>query len=195
MKNLKYLSLLLFAMLLTNCDNDNDPTNNVCDESYVTDAITTAFATTNGYDSPITMDLETHEFVIQINADGEICSIGYQNAPAYTGDYTMEVKNLNNPSVDYLGVHMFSQSSLDYQTITPVPVNSGDIILVRRTIRPGWTNFNETIGNVIRKAGGGDVPYPIIQGNVQFISSNFYGGGGPIPNIAQPIIGLGFKVN
>jgi len=187
--------LVMFIIAFANCDNDNDPTNNVCENTYVSDAIVNAFATTNGYDAISTLDLETHEFIIQINADGEICTIAYQNPSTYTGGYTMEVRNHSNASVNYSGVHTFSQTSLDYQAITPVPVTSGDLIMVRRTIVPGWTNFSETIGNVIKKTGGGTIPYPITQGNVVFMSSDFYGAGGPIPDIAQPIIGLGFKVN
>ncbi|PHR68729.1 MAG: hypothetical protein COA67_12545 [Lutibacter sp.] len=189
--------LLMLTITFTSCDNDNDPTNNVCENTYVTDAIVNAFSTANGYDVISTMDLETHEYVIQINADGEICTIGYQNATGYSGSYTMEVRNHNNPSVDYSGVHTFQQANLDYQPITPVPVTSGDIILVSRTISPGYANFNDVLGKVIRKTGGGNVPYGagITQGNVKFISSDFYGAGGPVPDIAQPVIGLGFKVN
>jgi hypothetical protein len=83
---------------------------------------------------------------------------------------------------------------LDYESITPVSVNSGDIIKVMRTIT-GNTNINETVGRVLRKSNNTNVPYPITQRNVEFLNSDFYGSGGPVPNFAQPYIALGFKVD
>jgi len=194
-KNLLFSFFIL--LLITSCDNDNDPTNNVCDENYITDAITTAFSTANGYnDLAEWMDLETHEYEIQINADGEICSVGYQNPSTYTGGYTIEViNNTNSSATNYSGVHTFSQATLDYQPITPVIVAAGDYITVKRTILPGYTNLNQTVGRVLRKANFTNPPYPITQGNVVFSGSVFYGAGGPVTNIAQPYIALGFKVN
>ncbi|MEO8932914.1 MAG: hypothetical protein ABI295_01300 [Xanthomarina sp.] len=196
MKKLKKIALvsILSLFVLSSCDSDNDPTNNVCDDSYVNTAITDAFSTANGYnDLPEFMDLQTHEYRLKINADGEICSIGYQNPSTWTGDYLMEV--INETSGDfYSGTHSFSQAQLDYQGITPVAVSSGDIIKVMRTIVNN-TSVGETIGRSLRKDDFTDVPYPITQGNVEFLSSNFYGSGGPVPNLSQPYIPLGFKVN
>ncbi|WP_409417875.1 hypothetical protein [Flavobacterium sp. PS2] len=193
MKTLPTLILCITAFTILSCDNDNDPTNNVCDSTYVSTLITTAFTTANGYDDVTTMDLETHEYTIQINANGEICTVGYQNPTTYTGGYTMEVTNTTT-SVTYTGIHTFSQTTLDYQSITPVPVSSGDIITVKRTILPGYTVLNQTVGRILRKNPFTTVPYPITQGNVVFLSSNFHGAGGPVPNYAQPYIALGFKV-
>ncbi len=196
---MKKLNILLSFTLLffINCDNDNDPTNNVCDENYVTSALTTAFSTANGYnDLAEWMDLETHEYEIQINADGEICSVGYQNPSTYTGGYTIEIiNNTNNSATNYSGTHTFSQTALDYQTIAPVIVTSGDYITVKRTILPGYTNLNQTVGRVLRKINFTNPPYPITEQNVVFQGSVFYGAGGPVSNIAQPYIALGFKVN
>lgn len=194
MKTFKTLLFLSFVILLNSCDNDNDPANNVCDTTYVSSAITNAYSIANGYDDIETMDLETHEYSVKINAPGEICSIGYQNPSTYTGGYTMEIINTTT-SASYSGVHVFSQAGLDYQSIaTPVIVNSGDIITIKRTILPGYTMLNETIGRLLRDSNGADVPYPITQGNIEFLSSNFYGTGGPIPNFAQPYIAFGFQV-
>lgn len=193
MKTIKFALIAFLTITFFNCDNDDDSTNNVCENGYVSTAITNAFAT--GYDDlPEWMDLETHEYDIQINASGEICTIGYQNPSTYTGSYTMEVIN-NTSSASYSGVHTFAQGSLDYQSITSVTVNAGDIITVRRTITAGYTLLNETIGRVLRKSDFTNVPYPLTAGNVVFQSSNFYGAGEPVPNIAQPYIALGFKVN
>ena len=186
------LTLILFA--ITSCDNDNDPTNNVCDEGYISTAITNAFSTANGYDDlPEYMDLKTHEYRIKINANGEICSVGYQNPSVWTGDYIIEIIN-ETTNASYSGTHSFSQTQLEYQSITPVPVNSGDIIKVMRTI-VNSTSADQPVGRILRKSDYTNVPYPITQGNVEFLSSNFYGGGGPVPNFGQPYIALGFKVN
>ncbi|MCV9928062.1 hypothetical protein OIU83_10385 [Flavobacterium sp. LS1R49] len=193
MKTLPTLILYIAAFTISSCDNDNDPTNNVCDSTYVSTLITTAFTTANGYDDITTMDLETHEYTIQINANGEICTVGYQNPSTYTGGYTIEITNTTT-SAAYTGIHTFSQTTLDYQSITPVPIASGDIITVKRTILPGYTVLNQTVGRILRKTNFTTVPYPITQGNAVFLSSNFYGAGGPVPNYAQPYIALGFKV-
>ena len=194
MKTIKTFIFCFAAALTISCDNDNDPTNNVCDTTYVSTLITNAFSTANGYNDLTTMDLETHEYTIQINANGEICSIGYQNPNTYTGGYTMEVINTTT-NTSYSGIHTFSQTNLDYQYITPVLVNSGDIITVKRTILPGYTMLNQTVGRLLRKSNNSTVPYPITQGTAVFLSSNFYGAGGPVPDFAHPYIALGFKIN
>mgnify|MGYP000545370827 CR=1 FL=1 len=100
-----------------------------------------------------------------------------------------------NGATVYSGTHTFSQAALDYQAITPIAVSSGDVIVVRRTILPGYTLLNETVGRILRPSNNLSVPYPITQGNVQFMGSAFYGAGGPVLNIGQPYIALGFKVN
>ena len=191
------LLLIFIVLFMFSCDNDNDSTNNVCENNYVTDAITTAFSVANGYDNLAEwMDLETHEYEIQINENGEICTVGYQNPSTYTGGYTIEIiNNTNSSSTSYSGTHTFSQTALDYQTITPVTVVSGDYITVKRTILPGYTNLNQTVGRVLRKSNFSNIPYPITQGNVVFQGSVFYGAGGPVSNNSQPYIALGFKVN
>jgi len=139
------------------------------------------------------MDLKTHQYRIKINANGEICSVGYQNPSTWTGDYIIEIIN-ETSSVSYSGTHSFSQAQLDYQSITPVAVSSGDIIKVMRTISNN-NSLNETVGRVLRKSDFTNVPYPITQGNIEFLSSDFYGSGGPLPNFAQPYIPIGFEVN
>lgn len=195
-KNFRKIVFLLTMSLfvVSSCDNDNDPTNNVCEDTYVSTAITNTFSSANGYnDLAEYMDLKTHEYRIQINADGEICSVGYQNPSTWTGDYIIEIIN-ETINASYSGTHSFSQTQLDYQSITPVAVSSGDVIKVMRTIVNN-TTLDQTVGRILRKSDYSNVPYPITQGNVVFLSSNFYGSGGPIPNFGQPYIALGFKVN
>ena len=110
MKNLKTSFLSLITLLFVSCDNDNDPSNNVCDTNYVSTPITNAFSAANGYDDlPEFMDLETHEYDIKINASGEICSIGYQNPSTYTGGYTMEVINTTTSTSIVVYIHSHKQ--------------------------------------------------------------------------------------
>ncbi len=195
MKNKSLLLIALLVATIFSCDDDdNDPVNNVCENNYVSDAIVTAFATANGFNAIYPMDLETHEYTIMINANGEICSIGYKNSPTYAGSYNMEIINVTSGN-SYSGSHSFSQTNLDYQTITPtISVATGDVINVKRTIEPGYTPLLDEIGDAIASSNP-TISFPIVEGNVTFLGSDFYGGGGPVTDYAMPIIGLGFKVN
>ncbi|MFC4738654.1 hypothetical protein ACFO3U_01465 [Flavobacterium ponti] len=194
MKTLKTLLLSLFIIVIISCDNDNDPTNNVCDSSYLSVASSTVFTTANGYTLNETMDLETHEYTMVVNSSGEICSIGYQNPTTYAGTYEMEVEN-STTNITTTDTFSFSQSNIQYQNFTvPLIVNSGDTIVVRRTISNGYTLLNETIGSIYINSNPN--PFPIaISANATIISSNFYGAGGPVPNFGVPLIGIGFKLN
>jgi hypothetical protein len=193
-KTTALLFLLSLLTILASCDNDNDPTNNVCEDHYVSTPITDAFSVANGYDDLAeNMDLETHVYVIRIHADGEICSVAYQNPSTYAGDYFIEILN-NGSSTMYTGNHSFSQTELEYQNITPVSVASGDLITIQRTINNS-NALNQNVGRILRKSDSTDVPFPFTQGNIEFLSSTFYGGGGPVPNYGLPYIPLGFKLN
>lgn len=187
----RFLIAILVLASIRCGSSDNDPTN-PCEtlNSPVVQTMATFISNTTDYiDEPEWMDLETHEYTIQINTNGEICSIGYQNPSTYTGGYTMEI---TAPGGTYSGVHTFSQTAAQYISIPPITVVSGDIIVVKRTILPGYTLLNETVGRTIRRTNSAPIPFPLTATNVTFISSNFYGAGGPVPNIAIPYIALGF---
>src|SRR5690554_1629282 len=188
-----FIALGLLATTSCKKDKNTDPVIKACSETYISTIINNAFSPANGYQLYETMDLITHEYTIQINEDGEICSVGYQNPNTWTGEYTMEVIN-ETTSDSYSGTHSFSQTQLEFQSITPVTVNSGDVITVKRSIL-NHSNLNETIGNIFQNVDYSNIAYPITQGNIEFISSNFYGDGGPVPNYGQPYIPLGFRAN
>lgn len=194
MKNLKNIFLSLIIILFVSCDNDNDPSNNVCDTTYMSVASSNVFTTANGYTLYETMDLETHEYTMIVNASGEICSIGYQNPTTYIGTYEMQVENTTT-NVTTTDTFSFSQSNIQYQSFTvPLLVNIGDTIVVRRTISAGYTLLNETIGSIYTSSNPN--PFPIaVNANATIISSNFYGAGGPVPDFGVPLIGVGFKIN
>lgn len=54
MKAIKTLIFCCAAASLLGCDNDNDPTNNVCDTTYVSTLTTNTFATENSYNDLVT---------------------------------------------------------------------------------------------------------------------------------------------
>lgn len=191
MKIKKFLFLFALMTMVLSCDNDDDATNNVCDDFYVDAIINTTFTPANDYQLIETMDLQTHEYKMKINENGEICTIGYKNPNVYAGDYTMEVIN-ETTNNSYSAVHSFSQTQIDYQPIAPVTVNAGDVILVRRTINNN-ASLNETVGQIFHKTDYSN-PFPEVQGNIEFLESDFYGMGGPVPNYGMPYIPVGFKV-
>ena len=194
MKNLKNTFLSLVIILFVSCDNDNDPTNNVCDTTYLSVASSNVFTSANGYTLYETMDLEKHEYTMIVTAAGEICSIGYQNPTTYAGTYEMEVENLST-NLATTDTFSFSQAALQYQSFTtPLVVNVGDTLVVKRTISSGYALLNETIGNIYTNTNTNIFPISI-NANATIISSNFVGAGGPVSNFGVPLIGVGFKLN
>ena len=194
MKTLKTLLLCLVVAAFVSCDNDNDPTNNVCDESYLSIADSNFFTAANGYTLEETMDLLTHEYTMVVNASGEVCSIGYQNPSTYTGTYEMEVENITTNATTS-DTFSFSQAGVQYHSFTvPLAVNAGDTLVVRRKYTNTYTYTNEVIGYIYTNTN--PIPFPLaINANATIISSNFYGTGGPSQNFGVPAIGVRFKLN
>jgi hypothetical protein len=194
MKTLKALLFSLFVLATVSCDNDDDATNNVCDETHLSLANSTVFSAANGYTLYETMDLETHEYTMTINSSGKICSVGYQNPTTYSGTYEMKVVN-NTTSQSTTQTFSFSQTALQYQDLAmPIIVNTGDEVVVSRTITAGYPSLNSTLGNIYTKSN--PISFPVMVNLYATITStNFYGAGGPVPNYGIPLIGLGFIVN
>jgi len=193
------LSIIMLLITLVACDNDNDPTNNVCEENYVTNAITDAFVNNAGYTDNPSFEAEVQEYKIQINADGEICSVGYSNPGTTSVQYKIIIYKEGGTGYDYEGLHTFSQSSqnLDYQSITPISVSSGDIIIVRRQVQiPNPNDMSVTAGRVLFKSANSTIPYPITVGNVTFLGSLLMGENvnPALVDKGIPYIGLGFQV-
>lgn len=197
MKKLKTILACLIVASFVSCDNDNDPNNNVCDETYASVAGSNVFTPANGYQMEETMDLLIHEYTMIVNASGEICSIGYQNAAAYAGAYKMEVENMttNITSTENLS---FSQAVLEYKPLTvPLVVNAGDTIVVRRTFTNTYTSADEITGNLYMHPFFAPIVFPIpINPNATLIGTRFSSPGGSTNNdCAIPVIGVGFKLN
>lgn len=195
-----FKTILFFAITLTfiNCNSDDDTNTpfDGCDESYVSTEMTQTFSTANGYTN-LTLEkpLEVHHYAMRILQDGVICSIGYQNPTNYTGTYTIKITNNNNGFI-YEDVLSFSQTELEYHTISQVlNVEAGDYISVWRTISPGYTDINQANGTIINKIDNSAFAFPISGVNVEFLSSNFEGGGPAEYDTAIPHIALGFNAD
>lgn len=197
MKKLKTILVCLIVASFVSCDNDNDPNNNVCDETYASVAGSNVFTTANGYELEEIMDKLIHEYTMVVNASGEICSIGYQNATAYPGTYKMEVENITT-NITSTEILSFSQTAIEYKPLTvPLIVNPGDTIKVRRIFTNSYTLADEIIGNLYRHPGFAPIVFPIpINANATLIGTSFSSPGGSSNNdFAIPVIGVGFKLN
>lgn len=191
-----FLILLTITMFSCNSDDDQNTTLNGCDESYVSTEMTHTFSTANGYTNLTeAKPLEVHHYAMRILEDGVICSIGYQNPTNYTGTYTIKITNNNNGFI-YEDVLSFSQTELEYHTISQVlNVEAGDFISVWRTITPGYTDINQANGTIINKMDNSAFTFPITGVNVKFLSSSFEGGGSAEYDTAIPHIALGFNAD
>jgi hypothetical protein len=137
------------------------------------------------------VDLQTHEYTFTVSAPINICSIGYQGHDS--NPYQMEV--VDNGTVVYSGSHTFPTTQLSYVSLTnTIPLIPGNVYILRRT-RLTYNNLNELVGNSIRKINNSQMSFPITQGLITFTGSNFYGAGGPLPNIALPFISFGYTNN
>lgn len=195
--SLKTLSILL-VFIISSCssdDNLNTPVNS-CNEGYVITEVTDTFSNTNGYTGIINgKPLEVHHYAIRILADGNICSVGYQNPVGYSGNYTIKMTNNNNGFI-YEDDFSFSQSQLEFHNVSQtLSVQAGDYISVWRTIAPGYTNISQAEGKIIERTDNTPFLYPITGVNVTFEASSFEGGGTAEYDTAIPYIALGFEAN
>jgi hypothetical protein len=144
-------------------------------------------STSTVYTDDVWMDLDTHEYTFTLTTNKTICSLGYQNQGGYTGQYLMEIRQ--GSTVLYSGNHSFVSTSTVFVPITPVALTAGIQYKISRTLLSG-TNMSHQLGRGIRVASG-SVPFPVNNGNMTVISSNFYGSGGPVPNAVIPFIDFG----
>ncbi|MBC7524626.1 MAG: hypothetical protein H7239_09335 [Flavobacterium sp.] len=147
------------------------------------------------YDNYLTMDLVTHEYTFKVNTNRTVCSIGYQgNANLYAGSipYTIEIYDVTTSMPVYTGNHIFNSAYTDYVSITPTPLNTTDTYKIRRIASNYLGNIGNTIGRICR-FNSGPVPYPVNNGDLKILASNFYGTGGPVPNYGIPYIDIVFQ--
>ncbi len=141
-----------------------------------------------------TMDLLTHEYTFTTTANQVICKVGYQgNAILLANNipYTIEIVNSSN-TVLYSGNHVFQSAAIEYKTIGPVNITSGQSYTIRRTVTNYMGNLNTTLGRMLSF----NVPanqFPVSNNGLTITASNFYGTGGPVLNIGIPYIEIVFQ--
>lgn len=145
----------------------------------------------------VTMDLLTHEYTFNVNANKTICSIGYQgNATLFASNlpYTIEIVDTATNAVIYTGNHLFNSTATSYVSITPVNLIANQSYTIRRTLPPGGFggNIGNTVGRILSftAASGG---FPASTGGFTITGSNFYGTGGPAVNFGIPYIDIVFQ--
>ena len=144
-----------------------------------------------------TMDLLTHEYTFNVNANKTICSIGYQgNATLFASNlpYTIEIVDTATNTVIYTGNHLFGATGTSYVSITPVNLIANQSYTIRRTLPTGGYggNIGNTIGRILRFTSS-STGFPASSGGFTITSSNFYGTGGPVLNIGIPYIDIVFQ--
>ncbi|MBK8521428.1 MAG: hypothetical protein IPL54_11370 [Chitinophagaceae bacterium] len=140
------------------------------------------------------MDLLTHEYTFTTNANQVICKVGYQGNPILFVNnipYTIEIVNSANV-VLYSGNHIFQSTVINYKSISPVNITAGQSYTIRRTVTNYMGNLATTQGRMLSF----NVPanlFPVTNNGLTITASNFYGTGGPVPNIGIPYIEIVFQ--
>lgn len=141
-----------------------------------------------------TMDLLTHEYTFMPIVNQVVCQVGYQgNSILFANNipYTIEIANSANVIL-YSGNHIFQSTVTDYKNIGPVSLIAGQSYTIRRTVTNYMGNLNTTQGRMLSF----NVPanhFPVINNGLTISASNFYGTGGPVPNIGIPYIDIVFQ--
>ena len=153
-----------------------------------------AKATMAGSTDVSTMDLITHEYKFTPTANQIICKVGYQGNSILLANnipYTIEIVNSSN-AVLYSGNHIFQSTAIDYKSVGPVNITAGQSYTIRRTVTNYMGNLATTQGRMLSF----NVPanqFPVTNNGLTITASNFYGTGGPVPNIGIPYIEIVFQ--
>lgn len=152
-------------------------------ENFVDDLVTN-----QGYNLEKNVDLTTHEYTFTLNKTVDVCSFGYQGITA--NPYVIEIVDNTNTTI-YQGNHTFSTSFHEYIQIPSLKLVPGTYTI--RRIQNNYTYLNEIIGHILFEPSGGTFNFPISYNSFMTItSSNFYGTGGPAPDLGLPYITIGF---
>jgi hypothetical protein len=184
----RVLLLFLFAgTIIYSCKKDvADPTVD-CSTSTNRDieGFFNALHSSPSYSLYETMDLDTHEYTFNTTGSLQICGFGYKSAGT---NLVYEIKLVDqNNNVVYQGNHSFSDTTFDYISIPPISISAG-VYTLSRTLTNG-SNLSDTIGPITRGANNSAISFPVNLGpNITITGSNFYGGGGPVPNFGIPNI-------
>ena len=189
MKTKSLKSIVILAVLFvfsTACKKDAANSSVDCSTSQNRDIENFFNALTSGstYEIYNNMDLLTHEYTFTTSVNIQICGFGYKSADPNLS-YEIKLVDANN-NVIYSGNHSFSNTSYDYISIPPVTLSPGTYTLSRTLLNP--SSVNDQVGPVTRRTDFQAMDFPKTVGNITFVSSNFYGAGGPVPDYGIPNI-------
>ena len=175
------------------------PSNNSCNttNTFFQQQYNALLGNVANYTESNTMDLSTHEYSFKVGIGSyTICKVGYQGNSALQAaniPYTIEIADASN-TILFSGSHVFASNTTDYFSITPVTLIAGQVYTIRRTINNSTVPLSNTIGRIIQKNSGTmNFPYTTGAGAFTITASNFYGRGGPVPNIGIPFIDIVFQ--
>lgn len=194
LRNISKFALLLFVSFsFVNCNNDDDnpvyEPEAVCDTNNSEfDQLYQSIVNNNNVDD-FWMDLITHSYNFKLSANKNLCKIGYQAYPGITGSvYEIELKETASQTVLYSGFHSFSDTSTSYID-AGVTLYAGVEYTISRSYDPG-TFTTDIIG---RGVHGPNLSFPANFGDIQILSSNAEGYGGPVVDFFIPYIDLVFE--
>lgn len=191
---------LLTILMSSGCAGNNvPPPNTACNttNTLFQQQYNALLSTPSIYTESTTMDLSTHEYSFKVGIGSyTICKVGYQgntSLQAANIPYIIEIADASN-AILYSGSHVFASNATDYFSITPVTLTAGQVYTIRRTVSSATVPLNNTIGRIIQKNSGTmNFPYTTGAGALTITASNFYGRGGPVPNIGIPFIDIVFQ--
>ena len=194
------IGLLFFGLFATiscnNDDNQNQPTPSSCNtaNSEFSQLYAATLASNSSFTDVTTMDLLTHEYTFELNANKTVCSIGYQgNANLYAAGipYLIEIIDNSTGLAVYSGNHVFDSAQTEYVSITPTALTAGTSYTLKRTVINYLGYIGNTVGRLLRF--NGPSPYPVSNALMTITASDFYGTGGPVPDFGIPYIDIVFQ--
>lgn len=147
-------------------------------------------ANDDGIELQYTLDLTTHEYTFSPNSDLNLCSIGYQGYDETP--YLMEIVDSNDNIIfsEFIAFSNTEQDEVDLTALLPLMANESYTI---RRIQNDYENLSEIIGFIFLSTTFSELDFPYVFDDITILSSDFYGTGGPIPNVGIPFISLGFE--
>ncbi|MBK8521429.1 MAG: hypothetical protein IPL54_11375 [Chitinophagaceae bacterium] len=128
-----------------------------------------AYAGTNFY----SFDMQVYEYTFKTNANGNICSVGYQGNSNLAGiaAYRIELIDATTNVVLYTGTYAFNSSARSYQSIPNIAITANQPYILRRTVVNNLGNVANT------KSHFKQIPspfVPIVNGSLTITGTKTY---------------------
>ncbi|MBW6483916.1 MAG: hypothetical protein K0B10_12770 [Vicingaceae bacterium] len=189
MKNTLYLLLTIIGLLGCHKKKICNSTNSSFNQLYESIHTNNPSFTDN-----FIMDLEVHAYTFSVSDTQEVCSIGYRAAPNMNSkNYKMIIVDSLSNTILYSENHLFSSTNTSY--VTPgitIKLLPGINYTINR-IQLNWSpSIVNTVGRVLY-SNNLSILFPVSNGDITIVSSNFYGNGFPLLNFGVPYIDIVFK--